>query len=198
MKPEHIKKFLKKYYFELLICTVYTISITKFVYGLYSHNDLYPFKPLYLSQYNLFRLITWTLLTGLLAWSIIAAHTARKQKENHDWLVSAVSSYTQKFDELDKLVRDKNLDLNTDLSTNDVITEVRHWPWGNHHTETLGHLEAAAQRFWRLYDPGDISTAPTNDMVATWLQNERGISKEKARAIASMLRPDGLPTGPRR
>jgi len=73
-----------------------------------------------------------------------------------------------------------------------------HWPWGSHHTETLGHLEAAARRFWRLYDPSDISTAPTNDMVATWLQEERGISREKARAIASMLRPDGLPTGPRR
>ena len=73
-----------------------------------------------------------------------------------------------------------------------------HWPWGNHHTATLGHLEVAAKRFWALYDPDDIGTAPTNDMVAAWLQDERGISKEKARAIASMLRPDGLPTGPRR
>ena len=73
-----------------------------------------------------------------------------------------------------------------------------HWPWGNHHTATLGHLEAAARHFWTLYDPDDIGTAPTNEMVASWLQDERGISKEKARAIASMLRPDGLPTGPRR
>ena len=72
------------------------------------------------------------------------------------------------------------------------------WPWGNHHTETLGHLEAAAGRFWRLYDSDDIGTAPTNEMVEAWLQEERGISKSKAKAIASMLRPDGLPTGPRR
>jgi hypothetical protein len=72
------------------------------------------------------------------------------------------------------------------------------WPWGDHHTETLGHLEAAAKRFWTLYDRDDIGTAPTNETVATWLHSERGISKEKARAIASMLRPDGLPTGPRR
>ena len=71
------------------------------------------------------------------------------------------------------------------------------WPWGNHHTETLGHLEAASRKWWSLYDPEDIGTAPTNDMVEIWLQNERGISKSKAKAIASMLRPDGLPTGPR-
>ena len=85
----------------------------------------------------------------------------------------------------------------------DRITKVgekpsSYWPWGNHHTETLGHLEAAARKWWYFYEPSDPTTAPTNDMVATWLQDERGISKEKARAIASMLRPDGLPTGPRR
>jgi hypothetical protein len=72
------------------------------------------------------------------------------------------------------------------------------WPWGNHHTETLGHLEAAAQQWWKLYDPGDITSAPTNEMVSSWLHEKRGVSKERARAIASMLRPDGLPTGPRR
>lgn len=75
---------------------------------------------------------------------------------------------------------------------------VGRWPWGSHHTETLGHLEAAARKWWILYDPDDRGTAPTNETVATWLQDERGISKEKARAIASMLRPDDLPTGPRK
>ncbi len=72
------------------------------------------------------------------------------------------------------------------------------WPWGNHHTEYLGHLEAAAKKLWVLYDPLDFTTAPTNEVVSEWLQSERGVSREKARAIASMLRPDGLPTGPRR
>lgn len=72
------------------------------------------------------------------------------------------------------------------------------WPWGTHHTEMLGHLRAAAEKYWRLYDPSDITTAPTNDMVSEWLTQERGVSKDKARAIASILRADGLPTGPRR
>ncbi|WCM86681.1 hypothetical protein [Acidovorax sp. NCPPB 3576] len=77
------------------------------------------------------------------------------------------------------------------------LGEIR-WPWGNHHTEALGHLEAAAKRFWTdLYDPSDPSTAPTNDMVERWLITERGVSKQKAAAIASILRLDGLRTGPR-
>lgn len=72
------------------------------------------------------------------------------------------------------------------------------WPWGAHHTELLGHLEAAARQFWVLYDPTDPSTAPTNEMVSEWLREQRGVSKDKAQAIASILRADGLKTGPRR
>ncbi|MFC7462618.1 hypothetical protein [Hydrogenophaga defluvii] len=71
------------------------------------------------------------------------------------------------------------------------------WPWGAHHTEQLGHLEAAAQRFWKNYDPSEPDTAPINEMVADWLVKERGVSKDKARAIASILRADGLPAGRR-
>lgn len=71
------------------------------------------------------------------------------------------------------------------------------WPWGAHHTDALGHLEAAANRFWVLYDPAEPSTAPTNEMVAGWLRQERGVTKERAAAIASILRADGLRTGPR-
>lgn len=73
-----------------------------------------------------------------------------------------------------------------------------HWPWGNHHTENLGHLEAAARRFWTNYDPSDPTTACKNDDVADWLETNRGISKNMAQAIASMLRADGLKTGPRK
>jgi hypothetical protein len=72
------------------------------------------------------------------------------------------------------------------------------WPWGNHHTEWLGHLEAAAKRWWSLYDPTDATTAPTNTNVSDWLQKERGLSQTKADAMASILRPDGLRTGPRK
>lgn len=79
-----------------------------------------------------------------------------------------------------------------------VSENTRRWPWGAHHTDALGHLEAAAARWWTFYDPTDPSTAPTNEMVAEWLRDERFVSKEKAYAIASILRADGLKTGPRR
>ena len=71
------------------------------------------------------------------------------------------------------------------------------WPWGDHHTELLGHLEAAARKWWVNYDPDSPDTAPTNEMVASWLIDERRVSKDKAKAIASILRVDGLRTGPR-
>jgi hypothetical protein len=72
-----------------------------------------------------------------------------------------------------------------------------HWPWGNHTTALLGHLEAAAKRWWVNYDPGDPSTAPTNKDVSSWLQNERQVSAVSADAIAKMLRPEAIRTGPR-
>lgn len=71
------------------------------------------------------------------------------------------------------------------------------WPWGSHTTDLLGHLEAAAHRFWKNYDMSDIGTAPTNRDVAEWLVKERSVSKTMADAIASILRIDGLRTGPR-
>lgn len=76
-------------------------------------------------------------------------------------------------------------------------THENKWPWGSHHTEMLGHLEAAGKRFWVRYDPADPSTAPTNEFVSRWLREERGVSREKANAIASILRADGLRSGPR-
>ena len=72
------------------------------------------------------------------------------------------------------------------------------WPWGAHHTANLEHLEAAARRFWVGYDPSDATTANTNTTVIEWLQTERKVSGKMAEAIATMLRPDGLPTGPRK
>lgn len=72
------------------------------------------------------------------------------------------------------------------------------WPWGHHHTEALGHLEAAALRFWVNHDPTEPSTAPTNKEVVAWLRTEHKVSKTLAEAMASILRLDGLPTGPRK
>ena len=79
------------------------------------------------------------------------------------------------------------------------------WPWGSHHTELLGHLEAAASEFWQSYDPQNAKgTAPKNETVIAWLMagnvvgQKRKVSDQMAQAIATMLRPDGLPTGPRK
>ena len=72
------------------------------------------------------------------------------------------------------------------------------WPWGDHHTELLGHLEAAAKRYWVNFDPADNNTATTNTVISEWLQKERKVSRSMADSIATMLRPNGLPTGPRK
>lgn len=68
------------------------------------------------------------------------------------------------------------------------------WPWGSHETELLRHLAAAADHFWKNYDP---SNAPTNEEVTGWLM-ERGVSERPAQVIAQILRADDQPTGRRR
>lgn len=76
---------------------------------------------------------------------------------------------------------------------------VGRWPWGDHSTQMLEHLAAAAQRYYGAnYDPNDATTAPTNATVSEWLHSDRKVSKSMADAIASILRQDGLPTGPRK
>ena len=72
------------------------------------------------------------------------------------------------------------------------------WPWGSHETKLLRALAAAARKWWGPnFDPGDISTAPRNEDVASWLQEKHGVGKTMAEKMATILRPDGLPTGPR-
>ena len=72
------------------------------------------------------------------------------------------------------------------------------WPWGEYETKLLQHLEAAANRFWVNYDPTDPGTAPVNQDVSTWLQDHRALSKNIADSLATILRVDGLKTGPRK
>lgn len=69
-------------------------------------------------------------------------------------------------------------------------------PWGKHDTTLLKHLAAAADRFWTNYDPSDNTTAPKNSEIVDWLEG-RGVAKRTAEAMATILRADGLPTGPR-
>lgn len=70
-------------------------------------------------------------------------------------------------------------------------------PWAGHRTVRLQRLAAAAAKFWKLYDPADPSTAPTNKAVEDWLI-EQGESPRIAQAMATILRADGLPPGPRK
>jgi hypothetical protein len=71
------------------------------------------------------------------------------------------------------------------------------WPWGERETELLKHLAAAADRFWKHYDPSDQTTAPRSADVQEWLQ-KRSVPKRVAQVMAQILREDGLPVGPRR
>ncbi len=84
------------------------------------------------------------------------------------------------------------------VESNDELPAGKRWPWGDHHTELLGHLEAAAREFWVNYDPQNRKkTAPKNDALIQWLK-ARKVSTKQAEAMATMLRADGLPTGPRK
>jgi len=71
------------------------------------------------------------------------------------------------------------------------------WPWGNYETKLLRKLADAAAKFWTNYDPTDNTTAPTNKAVADWLKGQ-GVADRVAEIMAQILRPDGLPTGPRK
>ena len=75
--------------------------------------------------------------------------------------------------------------------------------WGSHRTQLLDDLMAGLHEFWLpieeggKYDRSDPSTAPKNVVVADWLRNEHKISKNIAKAMATILRADNVPEGPR-
>ncbi|MCD6704913.1 MAG: hypothetical protein LT080_00465 [Thiobacillus sp.] len=71
------------------------------------------------------------------------------------------------------------------------------WPWGRHETELLRKLARAADLFWKNYQPGQPSTAPTNEQVIEWLTDQK-VARRTAEIMATILRADGLPTGPRK
>lgn len=76
-------------------------------------------------------------------------------------------------------------------TTDDWISSVQ-----GHTTFLTAKLQEANVKFWKLYDPSDRSTAPTNEQITTWLMGE-GVSKRTAEVMASMLRADDLPVGRR-
>lgn len=67
---------------------------------------------------------------------------------------------------------------------------------GGHRTTLLVHLAVASRHWWANFDPSDNTTAPTNQTVSDWLVL-RGIGKVMADKMATILRADGLPKGPR-
>jgi hypothetical protein len=71
------------------------------------------------------------------------------------------------------------------------------WPWGDHETELLRKLSAAAKRYWVNYDPSEPDTAPTNRDVTDWLKSQ-GVADRTAEVMATILRVDGLRPGPRK
>ena len=75
--------------------------------------------------------------------------------------------------------------------------QVTGWPWGRHETELLRKLARAADLFWKQYDPTEPSSAPTNEQVIKWLVDQK-VAKRTAEVMATILRADGLPTGPRK
>lgn len=107
--------------------------------------------------------------------------------ERFEWTLGVINNLSQKINTLEN---SQDVMPSEDKSPNK-------WPWGNHNTKDLDHLAAAANRFWTLYDPSDFTTAPTNKVVAEWLVTNRGVARERAGYMASILRADGLPDGPR-
>lgn len=137
-------------------------------------------------------LLLFLLVFSFAIFIFVQYHRQVQTEHTLSWLIDAVN---WNFERLKEPGLSKTSQESQDIEGCEMPA---HWPWGGHHTEYLGHLEAAARKWWNLYDPSDSTTAPTNEMVSSWLQKERNLSGEKAKAIASMLRPDGLPTGPRK
>lgn len=90
-----------------------------------------------------------------------------------------------------------NVEADWDSPIDSTPNDAGKWPWGSHDTELLGMLAAAAERYWKNYDPTDPTTAPTNDEVSAWLK-ARKVSARNAEVMATILRANGLSTGPRK
>lgn len=67
-------------------------------------------------------------------------------------------------------------------------------------TKELIGLWHASSEFWRRFDPANVSThvGHTNEVVAEWLVKEYGLSEKRAKAGASIIRPDAVKGRPKR
>lgn len=124
-----------------------------------------------------------------------AAHRLRQLEADNARLVEQVAELERRLAEATAAAQQAP---QQDAPQPDAKAPGGRWPWGVHHTENLGHLEAAGLRHWQWFDPSDHTTAPTNETVIGWLKSEHKVSDNLARAMATILRADKLPHGPRR
>lgn len=69
--------------------------------------------------------------------------------------------------------------------------------WPLHDTRMLTAMRQAAWKFWANFNPQETDTASTNATVVEWLKSQHGISTSTAECMATILRADGLKSGPR-
>ena len=72
---------------------------------------------------------------------------------------------------------------------------VSQWPWGDYTTKRLDLIAAAVNEFWAHRVDADLP--PRNEDVEQWLIENHGVAQTTAKAIATIIRADGLPTGRR-
>lgn len=115
------------------------------------------------------------------------------------WLQFGMKSvFDQRFTRkmLAKWIKDNQL-VSKYCFDREIIVSGDSLDFGRHRTQALTVLCEAAHKFWNLYDPTDRTTAPTNDQIVDWLITERQVSVRTAQVMATILRPDDLPTGRR-
>ena len=185
---------------------IYTLSVFSLAYLLFDlvfgiTSSTYDDEIRLLYQLSLVINIFVSIVAFLL-FAFEVTEKASYASSHSEWLRNVVESKMSEINikieaiSSDKSTNDTQVESTEAIGTKEASDAVL-WPWGSHHTKHLGDLAAAAKALWTLYDPSDPSTAPTNEMVRDWLVTERGVSKDKASAMASILRADGLPSGRR-
>lgn len=157
----------------------------------YATQVLRPIKDGFLSEDK------WYLLCGNFEYEGALAPERVNEKYVADAGVFMLDSVADCEAKHPELIESSSREISHQQISGEHSDVVGKWPWGSYETELLGKLSAAAKKFWTLYDPSDSTTAPINQQVIDWLV-EQGVSKRNAEVMATMLRADGLATGPRR
>jgi hypothetical protein len=76
-----------------------------------------------------------------------------------------------------------------------AVPHASKWPWGEYTNKNLDALVAAAQKFWSNGDSSKKSRTPKNPEVWQWLVKEYELTENIAKAVATIIRPEGAPKG---